>query len=103
MILVAGATGELGGRTVRVLRSGGRDVRCLVRAGSDAAALEEAGAEVVRGDLLDPGTLTAACAGVGCVVCTATAMARELAGAGARIDRVDDAGVGNLVAAAEVA
>jgi uncharacterized protein YbjT (DUF2867 family) len=102
MILVAGATGELGGRVVRLLRARGEHVRCLVRPGRDTEALEATGAEVAPGDLLDPQSLRSACRGVATVVCTATAIARELAGAdGERVDRLDGDGVANLIAAAE--
>ena len=54
MFLIVGATGELGGRVVRLLRADGHEVRCLVRAGTDDAGLREVGASVVRGDLTDP-------------------------------------------------
>jgi uncharacterized protein YbjT (DUF2867 family) len=44
MILVVGATGQLGGLITRRLLADGRDVRILVRPGSAYAALVEAGA-----------------------------------------------------------
>jgi uncharacterized protein YbjT (DUF2867 family) len=101
-VLVAGATGALGGRIVQRLRERGERVRCLVRPQADATVLEGLGAEVVRGDLLDPGSLRSACSGVATVVCTATAIARLLAdAAGPSLADVDDRGVGSLVAAAE--
>jgi dihydroflavonol-4-reductase len=53
-VLVTGATGFLGRRLVRLLRSRGDDVVALVRPGSDAGAVEELGARVVRGDVLAP-------------------------------------------------
>ena len=46
MILVCGATGELGSRTVRGLRAAGTDVRALVRPASDASGIADTGAEV---------------------------------------------------------
>ncbi|WP_415378766.1 NAD(P)H-binding protein [Halosimplex sp. TS25] len=54
-VLVTGATGFVGGRLVPALSEAGHDVRALVRdpAGYDPPP----GVEVVRGDLLDPGTL----------------------------------------------
>jgi uncharacterized protein YbjT (DUF2867 family) len=104
VILVAGATGELGGRVVRLLRNRDEQVRGLVRPSSDAGGVESVGAEVARGELADPATLAAACAGVGTVICTATAIARELAGvAGGTVDEVDRVGIGNLIQAAEEA
>ena len=102
MILVAGATGDLGRRVVRRLRQREEQVRCLVRPESDASALEALGAEIARGDLLDPVSLRSACQGVSAVVCTATAISRLLTGAGGpSLREVDDVGVGSLVAAAE--
>ena len=100
-ILVVGATGGLGLRVVRRLRKRDERVRCLARPGADVTALEQLGAEIVRGDLLDAASLRAACEGVRTVVCTATAIARLLGGAGGpSLEQVDDRGVGDLVAAA---
>jgi uncharacterized protein YbjT (DUF2867 family) len=102
VILVAGATGELGGRALRLLCARGEQVRGLVRPSSDTSGVESAGAEVVRGTLGEPEGLAAACAGVGTVICTATAIARELARAGGgTVDEVDGTGVGNLIQAAD--
>jgi uncharacterized protein YbjT (DUF2867 family) len=101
-ILVAGATGALGSSATRLLLARGESVRCLVRDASDASALELAGAEIVRGDLLEPETLRAACVDIGVVISTATAIGRLLADArGPSLAAVDDAGVGELIAAAE--
>ena len=104
MILVVGATGDLGGRVVRLLRTAGADVRCLVRPGSDADALREIGAEVVPGDLVDAASLDRACRDVDLVIATATAMGRILAGRRhPTMHDVDVAGMGSLVHAAEAA
>jgi uncharacterized protein YbjT (DUF2867 family) len=101
-VLVVGATGALGGQVVRRLLERGERVRCLVRPQADPTGLEGLGAEIVRGDLLDPGSLRSACSGIEQVVCTATAISRLLTGAGGpSLAEVDDKGVGNLVAAAE--
>ena len=89
MILVVGGTGDLGRRIVRRLRERGEAVRCLVRPPTDAAAIEQLQAEIARGDLLDPATLHAACAGVGTVICTATAIARSHGGTGPSIHELD--------------
>jgi uncharacterized protein YbjT (DUF2867 family) len=103
-VLVVGATGVLGSKIVQLLRERDERVRCLVRPRSDASVLEALGAEAVRGDLLEPPTLRAACTGVATVISTATAISRLLAGMGGpSLEQVDDHGVGNLVAAAEEA
>jgi uncharacterized protein YbjT (DUF2867 family) len=71
VILVVGATGEVGFAVVRLLRERGLEVRALVRPSTDASAVERAGAEVVRGDLRDPSSLRGICDGVAAVVATA--------------------------------
>jgi NAD(P)H dehydrogenase (quinone) len=67
LILVTGAAGQVGGvgRTVaQLLLDRGLAVRALVRREDDrAAALRAAGAEVVVGDLLEPGEVYAAVSG----------------------------------------
>ncbi|HEX6022298.1 MAG TPA: NAD(P)H-binding protein [Solirubrobacter sp.] len=99
MILVCGATGDLGGRIVRGLQAAGEPVRALVRSG--AADLD---VERVTGDFRDPGSLQRAVAGVKTVVSTVTVMSRALAGEkGADFQRVDVAGHRALIAAAEAA
>jgi uncharacterized protein YbjT (DUF2867 family) len=104
VFLVVGATGELGGRIVRLLRAEGHDVRCLVRAGSDDISLRESGATLVRGDLTDPPSLRFACEGVDTVIATAGAIARILAGARtATIQETDAIGMLALVDSAESA
>ncbi len=72
-ILVAGATGELGGRLVGALRQRGTSVRALVRPATDPAkiaALAQLGAEVQRVDFADAAALARAYAGASCVVST---------------------------------
>jgi uncharacterized protein YbjT (DUF2867 family) len=102
VILVVGATGDLGGRVVRMLRQRGEPVRCLVRQGSDTARLTATGAEMVPGDLTRPASLDRACAGAQTVVLTATAITSLLAGAkGPSIRDVDHLGTAALIGAAE--
>ncbi len=102
MILVMGGTGELGGRVVKLLRERGEPVRCLVRTHTDDSELRHQGVAVVRGDLLDPAGLGAACEGVDTIVATATAIARRLAGdRSASIHEVDQVGMSALVDGAE--
>lgn len=76
MILIAGATGMLGGRVARQLLAQGRPVRILVRPHSDYAALRDAGAEIVLGDLKDPASLERALQGVDVVLTTANSAMR---------------------------
>jgi nucleoside-diphosphate-sugar epimerase len=61
--LVTGAGGFLGRALVRRLAAEGHEVRAMVRPGADAEGLGASGAEVVRGDVTDPGSLPAAVAG----------------------------------------
>lgn len=62
-ILVTGATGRVGRHVVDRLVARGADVRVLTR--DPSKAVVPAGVEVVKGDLLDIGSLRAAFAGVG--------------------------------------
>jgi uncharacterized protein YbjT (DUF2867 family) len=102
MILVVGGTGDLGGRIVDRLLERGQQVRCVVRAGSDGSVLRAAGGEVVQGDLTDPASLRAACAGVDVVVASATVIGRRLAGVkGPTIRAVEEQGMTALIDAAE--
>jgi uncharacterized protein YbjT (DUF2867 family) len=64
-ILVSGATGFTGRKTVEILRANGVPVRALVRTDDERAqSLRELGAEVVIGDLLDLNALRAALEGI---------------------------------------
>jgi uncharacterized protein YbjT (DUF2867 family) len=71
VILVVGATGQVGFGVVRRLRERGADVSALVRPSTDAGAVEAAGARIVRGDLREPEGLRSALDGVTAVVATA--------------------------------
>jgi uncharacterized protein YbjT (DUF2867 family) len=62
--LIIGATGNAGGLVTPALLERGESVRCLVRTEEKAQPLRDAGAEVVIGDLEDPGSLSAAFAGI---------------------------------------
>jgi len=70
-IVVAGATGNLGGRVVRVLRQRGAAVRALVRHGTardKLQPLEAAGATISTADFSSASQVAMACAGASCVV-----------------------------------
>lgn len=71
IILVAGATGELGGKICNALINRYAKVRAIVREGSDegkVSALRNNGIEVIEADYADHEALIAACKGVSCVV-----------------------------------
>lgn len=63
MIVVAGATGYIGGLLCRRLDEEGREVRALARHPDRARDLQEAGCEVRRADVLEPATLAPALEG----------------------------------------
>jgi len=70
-ILVAGATGNLGGRIVRALRERGANVRGVVRRGAlreKLQRLQELGVETVSVDFRSSSEVTPACTGISCVV-----------------------------------
>jgi len=100
MILVVGATGNLGGAVTRMLLAQGQPVRILVRPQSDYQPLAEAGAQVVLGDLKQHGSLDPACEGVDTVITTANSAAR---GGEDTVQTVDLQGNHNLIDAAKAA
>lgn len=101
MILVAGATGQLGSRVVRCLRRRDVAVRGLLRRQEEAGAFEELGVEVATGDLRDPESLARACEGVDAVICGVTVVTRLLSGEKTSFDAVDRRGTITLVDQAE--
>jgi uncharacterized protein YbjT (DUF2867 family) len=99
MLLVCGATGQLGGCVARRLAD--HTPRLLLRRDAAALPAHEFGGEVMRGDLRDPATLERALRGVSTVVTTVTAMGRALGGERLDIRAVDGRGSLALVDAAE--
>jgi NADH dehydrogenase len=97
VILVAGATGRLGGQIAHRLLAEGRSVRILVREDSDYRSLLQAGAEPTIGDLKQPASLARACDDVVTVITTANAAGR---GGEDTFQTVDDEGNQNLIEAA---
>jgi uncharacterized protein YbjT (DUF2867 family) len=71
LILVVGATGQLGSVVVRKLRVRGMRVRALVRPDSRTNHLTPLAVETVVGDLRDRGSLDASCEGADHVIATA--------------------------------
>lgn len=97
-ILVAGATGLLGGAITRKLLRAGLPVRALGRSPEKLAALEAAGAETVAVDLLDKAAVLRACKGVAQVVSSAN----NVMGSGQSSPRrIDVRAYQNLCAAAK--
>lgn len=85
-VLQVGATGHLGRMILDHLLARGRRVRALVRPGSDASGLPK-GVEILRGDLLDPGSLRGAADGVSAVVTSAIGYSQRKEGDSLRTDR----------------
>jgi uncharacterized protein YbjT (DUF2867 family) len=100
MILVVGATGQLGGLIARSLLNREKPVRILVRSGSSYDHLVAAGAQPVTGDLKDPDSLPACCTGVEAIVTTANSAGR---GGDDTVESVDRQGNRNLIEAATAA
>ena len=71
IIVIAGATGDLGGRIVKALLEKKADVRALVRTSTDVEKvekLEQLGVKVFRIDMSDSKEIAKACEGAFCVV-----------------------------------
>ncbi len=103
MILVVGATGNIGGAVCEALRGVAKPVRAMVREGSDRERvmwLEGLGAEIVRGELRAPESLARACESVDTVVSGATTITSLGTDS---ISEVDRDGQLSLVDAAEQA
>lgn len=74
LVLVVGATGQVGSQVVKILAKQGRSVRALVRKPGAVVYGAPAQVEYVLGDLNNPESLQAAVRGVGVVVSTANAI-----------------------------
>jgi uncharacterized protein YbjT (DUF2867 family) len=98
MILVIGATGNIGSEVVRLLVADGKKVRALSRDAAKAKAALPAGVEVSQGDLHQPQTLAAALAGIEKLFFVSDA-GPELAATGAAVfEAAQAAGVKHVVA-----
>lgn len=112
MILVVGATGMVGGEVCRRLVARGESVAALVRPSADPSKVErlrDLGIRTIAGDLRDPASLKAACAGVDAAITTASSMpfsfiagendieTTDLRGQKSLIDAARAAGVGHFV------
>ncbi|MGW0535246.1 NmrA/HSCARG family protein [Streptomyces sp. NPDC003032] len=106
-VLVSGGTGHQGGATVRALLAAQKPVRALVRDPhrDGAKAIQALGAELITGDLTDPGSLARALQGVRAVFSVQRPpftdegfdFAGELAQATNLIEAARRAGVGQFV------
>ncbi|MGZ4339077.1 MAG: SDR family oxidoreductase [Gaiellaceae bacterium] len=96
-ILVTGGTGFVGPKIVHALRAQGRDVRALVRRPERGAQLAGLGAELVTGDVTDPGSLTAAMRGCTHVI----HLVAIIRGRPQDFERIMTQGTRNVVAAAQ--
>ena len=100
MILIAGGTGNLGRRVVRLLAAREFPVRVLTRDPARAADLVGAGVEVATGDVRDAGSVARAMVGVQ----TAISAIQGFSGTGGDSpETVDRAGNGVLIRAAREA
>jgi uncharacterized protein YbjT (DUF2867 family) len=100
MVLVIGATGQLGGLITRRLLERNADVRILVRPHSAYQPLVDAGAQPVVGDLKDRASLDVAMRGADVLITTANAIGR---GGADTLESVDLSGNRDLIDAAQAA
>jgi uncharacterized protein YbjT (DUF2867 family) len=96
-VLVTGATGFIGPHVVHALRARDIATRALVRDPARAARLQAWGVELVQGDVADPSSLRAACAGCDAVI----HLVAIITGRPADFERVMAQGTRDLVLAAQ--
>ena len=101
LIVIAGATGNLGGRIARELRQRGASVRAIVRPGTSAqrlAGLRGQGVEIVEVDLHAHADVVLACKDASCVVSTLLGLEKVMLDAqGALLDAAVEAGVPRFI------
>jgi uncharacterized protein YbjT (DUF2867 family) len=95
-VLVTGGTGFVGPHVVHALRAREMPVRALVRDSARGSRLAAWGVELAVGDVTDPASLRAACAGANAVV----HLVAIIRGRPADFERVMAQGTRNVVAAA---
>ncbi len=100
MILIVGASGELGSRITKRLIEAGKPIRILARENPSYQTLGNSGAQIVKGDLKDADSLAVACQGIDTVITTASAVMR---GGEDTLESVDLHGTANLIKAAQAA
>lgn len=87
-VLLAGGTGDLGGRILRQLLAMGATVRVLIRPETNTAQISQLraqGVEVIQTSYDDPGGLRRACADVACVVSAINGLDSAIIGAQSRL------------------
>lgn len=98
MIVLAGATGDLGGRIARALVERGAKVVAIVRPDSGHAALRAAGVACRTVEFADPTALAEACRGAACVVSALSGLAPVILEAQGRLlDATVAAGVPRFI------
>jgi NADH dehydrogenase len=98
-VLVTGGTGFVGPHVLHALRARDLPVRALVRKSARTSQLSAWGIELAVGDVTDPASLRAACAGVDAVV----HLVAIIKGRPEDFDRVMTEGTRNVVVAAQQA
>src|SRR5689334_15519429 len=97
MILVTGATGNVGRVLVRLLAERGASSKAMVRKEADRDALERAGIGAVLADYADPARLSEAMTGIEQVYLVGPAAPPHVSREGAVIDAARSAGVRRIV------
>jgi NADH dehydrogenase len=100
VILVAGATGMVGGMIVDGLLARGKRVRALVRSAKSAEIFQARGVDTALGDFKDRASLDRACVGAEVVITTANSASR---GGSDTTESVEEQGNRNLIDAARAA
>ena len=100
-IVLAGATGNLGGRIARELRQRGAAVRALVRPGTNPerlVLLRQLGVEIVEADLHSRSEIVRACSGATCIVSSLLGLRKIMIDAqGALLDAAVEARVPRFI------
>jgi len=96
-VLVTGGSGFIGPHVIHALRARELPVRALVRDPARASRLAAWGVELVKGDVTEPASLRAACAGVDAVV----HLVAIIKGSSEGFERVMSQGTRELVVAAQ--
>ena len=97
MILITGATGQVGGEVAKQLSGMGIHYRALVRNPEKASTIAALGAEVVQGDLEKPETLNAAMRGIEKVFLLSPSGPEQLEREGNATEAAKRAGVKHII------